>query len=72
VLVTDLLQSILNKAKEINVGYTNDFPIIQYADDTLLVMEACPHQLMRTSILQLQSFLLLRYLALSHDHKHNN
>jgi hypothetical protein len=30
------------------------------------------NQLMRTSILQLQSFLLSRYLALSHDHKHNN
>jgi hypothetical protein len=27
---------------------------------------------MRTSILQLQSFLLLRYLSLSHDHEHNN
>jgi hypothetical protein len=29
-------------------------------------------EVMRTSILQLQSFLLLRYLALSHDHEHNN
>jgi hypothetical protein len=28
--------------------------------------------LMRTSILRLQSFLLLIYLALSHDHEHNN
>jgi hypothetical protein len=28
--------------------------------------------MMRTSILRLQSFLSLRYLALSHDHKHNN
>jgi hypothetical protein len=28
--------------------------------------------LMRTSILQLQSFFSLRYLALSHDHEHNN
>jgi hypothetical protein len=28
--------------------------------------------LMRTSILRLQSFLSLRYLALSHDHEHNN
>jgi hypothetical protein len=27
------------------VGYINDFPIIQYADDTLLIMEACPQQL---------------------------
>jgi hypothetical protein len=29
-------------------------------------------KLMRTSILQLQSFLPLRYLALSHDHEHDN
>jgi hypothetical protein len=28
--------------------------------------------MMRTSILRLQSFLPLRYLALSHDHEHNN
>jgi hypothetical protein len=28
--------------------------------------------LMRTSILRLQSFLPLTYLALSHDHEHNN
>jgi hypothetical protein len=29
-------------------------------------------RMMRTSILQLQSFLPLRYLVLSHDHEHNN
>jgi hypothetical protein len=41
VLAADLLQSLINKAKDmgllslpINVGYTLDFPIIQYADDT--------------------------------------
>jgi hypothetical protein len=52
VLAIDLLQSIPNKAKKervlklpIRVGYTEDFPIIQYADDTLLIMEACPRQL---------------------------
>jgi hypothetical protein len=52
VLVADLLQSILNKAKDeeilklpIMVGYTDDFPIIQYANDTLLIMEACPRLL---------------------------
>jgi hypothetical protein len=28
------------------VGYTQDFPIIQYVDDTLLIMEACPRQLL--------------------------
>jgi hypothetical protein len=49
VLAAYLLQSILNKAKEkgllrlpLNMGYTNDFPIVQYADDTLLIMEVCP------------------------------
>jgi hypothetical protein len=49
VLIADLLQSIVNKARttrllrlSIEVGYTDDFPIIQYADDTLLIMEACP------------------------------
>jgi hypothetical protein len=49
VLAVDLLQSILDKTKDvgilklpIRVGYTDDFPIIQYADDTLLIMEACP------------------------------
>jgi hypothetical protein len=26
----------------INVGYTFDFPIIQYENDTLMIMEACP------------------------------
>lgn len=52
VLVADLLQSVINKAKSqgllklpIPLGYTSDFPIIQYADDTLLVMEACSRQL---------------------------
>jgi hypothetical protein len=45
----DLLQSVVNKAMQagllrlpINVCYTSDFPIIQYIDDTLLIMEACP------------------------------
>jgi hypothetical protein len=52
VLAADLLQSLINKAKNdgilripLEVGYTYDFPIVQYADDTLLIMEACPLQL---------------------------
>jgi hypothetical protein len=52
VLVADLLQSILNRAKTLNLlklplplRCSNDFPIIQYADDTLIVMEACSRQL---------------------------
>jgi hypothetical protein len=52
VLAADLLQSIINKARMRNllklplpdIG-EQDFPIIQYADDTLLILEACPKQL---------------------------
>jgi hypothetical protein len=53
VLAANMLQSIVNKAKSegilqlpINVGYIQDFPIIQYADDTLLIMEAYSRQLL--------------------------
>jgi hypothetical protein len=52
VFVADLLQSILNQAKDRGLldlplpnGAETDFPIVQYADDTLLVLEACPKQL---------------------------
>lgn len=48
VLGVDLLQSILNKAKyigllklAISLGAGTDFPVIQYANGMLLVMEAC-------------------------------
>lgn len=27
------------------MSYTQDFPILQYADDTLIIMEGCPTQL---------------------------
>lgn len=52
VLVANLLQAIINKVK--TLGLLNlplphmgdqDFPIIQYANDMILVMEACPKQL---------------------------
>jgi len=52
VLDADLLQSVLNKAKEqgllslpIPLRHTIDFPVKQYADDTLIIMEACTRQL---------------------------
>lgn len=52
VLVADLLQSIVNKACEggiLRLPLPNncgpDFPIIQYTDDTVLIMEVCPRQL---------------------------
>jgi retron-type reverse transcriptase len=48
VLAADLLQSIVNKAKDqgllnlpIPLQYTSDFPILQYADDTLIIIEGC-------------------------------
>jgi hypothetical protein len=52
VLAANLSRSIISKAKDIgllkhpiNVDYTADFHIIQYVDDTLMIMEACPLQL---------------------------
>lgn len=52
VLAADLLQSIVNKAKDsnllnlpLNISGNQDFPIVQYANDTLLIMQACPKQL---------------------------
>jgi hypothetical protein len=51
-LAADLLQSIINKARHMNLlqlplldSCEQDFPIVQYADDTLLIMKACPKQL---------------------------
>ena len=52
VLAADLLQSILNKARDIGLltapiqlNSCPDFPIVQYADDTLLVMKADAREL---------------------------
>jgi len=52
VLAADLLQSVINKACTLGLlGWplpnrdTYHFPIIQYADDTLIVMKACSRQL---------------------------
>ena len=52
VLAADLLQTVINNAKDqgllklpIITGASNDFPVIQYAHDTLVIMEACPTQL---------------------------
>jgi hypothetical protein len=51
-MVADFLQSILNDALQegliqcpMPVNYTNDFPIIQYADDTLIILPAEVDQL---------------------------
>jgi hypothetical protein len=52
VLAADLLQCIVNKAHNegllsppISAGPSNDFLIIQYADDNILVMKASPREL---------------------------
>jgi hypothetical protein len=52
VLAADLLQSIINNARQqgllqlpLTENCGQDFPIVQYADDTLLILEACPRQL---------------------------
>lgn len=51
VLAADLLQAIVNKASSMGLlsipipQPNSEFPIIQYADDTLLIMEANAQQL---------------------------
>jgi hypothetical protein len=52
VLAANLLQTLLNKAKDQNLLHlplhlssSSDFPILHYADDTLIIMEACARQL---------------------------
>jgi hypothetical protein len=51
VLAADLLQSIINKATQMGhlrlpiPAPTLDFPIIQYVDDTLIILEASTTQL---------------------------
>jgi hypothetical protein len=52
VLAADLLQALLNKATQDNLLklpipllHSSDFPVIQYADDTLIIMEGCSTQL---------------------------
>jgi hypothetical protein len=52
VLAADLLQTIVNKAKDLGLlklpiplQYSDDFPILQYAHDTLIIMKGCGRQL---------------------------
>ena len=52
VLAADLLQSILNDALRkilvklpLNTPSSQDFPVIQYADDTLLILQADAKQI---------------------------
>ncbi|WVZ51719.1 hypothetical protein U9M48_002834, partial [Paspalum notatum var. saurae] len=62
VLAADLLQSILNRAKDqgilrlpIPCSFDNDYPIIQYVDDTLIILEGDGRQLFALKFL-LNSF----------------
>lgn len=57
VLAADLLQTIINDAKDnqllalpVPLYYSQDFPIVQYADDTLIIMEGCPVQLLHLKV----------------------
>jgi hypothetical protein len=52
VLPADFLQTLINKAKDMNLlklpiplAFTSDFPTIQYVDDTLIIKEGCARQL---------------------------
>jgi hypothetical protein len=57
----DLLQTLVNQLAQLGVLVPplpipgTDFPIVQYADDTLLIMQACPTQLLALKDL-LQTF----------------
>lgn len=57
VLAADLLQSVLNNARSqgqlklpIPLFHSKEFPILQYVDDTLVLMEACPNQLIPSKV----------------------
>lgn len=48
VLAADLLQTVINKAKDLGLNKlpipllsTSNFPILQYVDDTLIIMQGC-------------------------------
>jgi retron-type reverse transcriptase len=52
VLAADLLQYIINRAREqgllnlpIPLQHSSDFPVLQYADNTLIILEGCSRQL---------------------------
>lgn len=76
VLVADLLQSIVNKEKDMGMlklphqqDYGRDSPIVQYADDTIMILEACPRQLLFLNAI-LNSFTVLIGLMVNY-HKSN-
>lgn len=67
VLAADLLQSIMNEAmnynlirKPLEAHPCPDFPVIQYADDTVLLMPACTRQLEQLKNLLMHFFSIHR------------
>lgn len=57
VLGANLLQTIINEARslghlnlQIPLKYTQDFPVLQYADDTLINMEGCSRSYCTSSL----------------------
>jgi retron-type reverse transcriptase len=76
VMVADFLQSILNDALQqgfiqcpVPVNYINDFPIIQYADDTLIILPAEIDQLTHLKLI-LDEFAISTGLRVNY-HKSN-
>jgi hypothetical protein len=72
VLAANLLQHVLNKAADrellkypIPLTHTSDFPVIQYADDTILILEASQRQLFCLKGI-LQSFIKSTGLKVNH------
>jgi hypothetical protein len=52
VLAADFLRSLINKGKDLGLlklpvpmGLNSDFPVLQYADDTLIILEGEPRQI---------------------------
>lgn len=73
VLAADLLQSCLNESRSLGflnlplpMAYSQDFPILQYADDTLVIMEGCNNQLNHLKQL-LQTFATSTGLKVNYD-----
>jgi hypothetical protein len=67
--------TLVHSRKKITLLSLTPNEIVQYdrvIAETARRCQCKKGRMMRTSLLWLQSFLLLRYLALSHDHEHNN
>lgn len=63
ILGADLLQCVMNEVRAVGqlnspipVNYTRDFPILQYVDDTLIIMQGCPTQLLHLKATILEEY----------------